>query len=108
MDKSQIPTKSYTFGKDDYVKEVSLYEWITHDEEDQYQSILYGRVGVDQETAETKKVDITITIDQVNEAERHLISSYISGLSMEEFNVLHPSVREGIREKAKELHDKKK
>lgn len=112
MDKSQIPSKSYTFGEGEYVKEVKLYEWITQDEEDKYQSILMGEAEINTDTAEDikkgKKYSISITVNQVSEARKHLIASYLCEMNIEEFNVLSPTVRAGIGDKVEEIHSKKK
>lgn len=117
MDKSQIPTKSYTFGEGEYVKEVSIYEWITQQEEDEYQEILLGDQQIGSDVAQKldsknkentgNEFKFSLSIKNVNKAKDYLVKAYLAS-NAGEYDIMRPDVRLAISQKIEEIHSKKK
>lgn len=108
MDKSAIPTVKIKIGEKEDQKEIELYQWLTQQEDDEYQNILTGGEKLELSSSDTDSIKFSATIANVTSARNYLVEHYCINLKPEEFNVMNPALRSELAEKIQELYAKKK
>lgn len=99
-----IPTIEVEIGKGEDLKKVSLYQWMTQEEEDKYNTILVGDKEYTQ--AEYAKMEeIGIPLQRLNESNTFLMQS-MCAIPWEEVNLWKPKLRSELLEKIQEVRAK--
>lgn len=106
MDKSAIPTKTVSIGKDDTKREVKVYEWLTQKEEDEYISLLTGGQAFTPD--ESGSISMTTTAEGLAASRNYLIEHYCIDLSMDEYNYMNPKLRADLNTAIEDLRTEKK
>lgn len=115
MDKSKIPTKEITVGKDDNLRTIKIYEWLTQDEEDERMRIMMGDQEVDVDEASSNadgkgeaKIKMKMKYDGVAQARKYLVEHMCVDLEWAEFNAMNPTYRADILSELEGQVNKKK
>ncbi len=96
--KDKIPLETFQVEE----VEVKAYQWLTQEEEDQFNIILSG----DQEYSESDAPKTKYS--HVIAAKNYRLKCLLVNPTFEELNILPPKVRDAIANKVQELIDKKK
>jgi len=104
----QIPTIEVEIGKGEDLKKVVLYQWLTQEEEDKYNSIMLGDLELDPaqlNKASKGEIQMKVSLQRVGESNRFLMQS-LCKTSWEEINSWKPSIRTDLLEKIREIREK--
>jgi len=99
-----IPTVEVEIGD----KKVSLYQWLTQEEEDKYNAIMLGDIQFDAQQlkkAEKGEMDMKVSMAKIADSNKFLIQS-ICTTPWEEVNSWKPTLRAELLTKIQELRSK--
>lgn len=106
MDKSGIPIHKVTIED----REISVYKWLTAEEDDEYRLLLMGdkEFDISEELIKEGKLKTTLSMDGVAKANRFLIEHMCVDLKWEEYNVWNPDKRSLLLEEINKVREAKK
>lgn len=89
--KENIPTRKITVGKGEEAKEIEIYEWMTQDEENEYQGLLFGETEADESTL--KSGEFRVKLKNLLTTNKFLVEHLCKDLKWEDFNTWNPELR---------------
>ena len=101
MDKSKIPTEKIILGE----REIIIYQWLTRDEESTYTTLLMGEKDI---PITGEEINLTTSLANFYRANDYLVSVMCLDLSVEDYGVMNPNLRNELTTKLTEIVNKKK
>lgn len=104
----EIPTIEIEIGKGEDLKKVLLYQWLTQEEEDQYNAIMLGDLQISQEqmdAAARGELGFNVSLKKISESNKFLIESMCT-TPWDQINSWKPSLRQELVSKIQEMRSK--
>jgi hypothetical protein len=108
MEGKKVPTVEIEIGKGEDVKKVSLYQWLTQEEEDKYNSIMLGDIELDATqlaNAQKGEMNMKVSLARVADSNKYLMQCMTVN-PWEEVNNWKPSMRTELLNKIQEIREK--
>jgi hypothetical protein len=102
-----IPTVKINIGKDETLKEVEVYQWLTVEEEEKKNEILLSNNELDLSSytgGKKKEIPLTIKINSLAKVNKYLIEAMCKNVTVDEYNIMNPVLRNELVEKVNEVY----
>lgn len=101
----KIPTTILEIGEDKL--KVEVYQWLSQEEEDEYNSILIGSKAIETNT-KAKELSFSVSYSDVLKANSYRLKTLLKSPSWDEVSQWSPDLRKELNDKVTEVIDKKK
>jgi hypothetical protein len=108
MDKSKIPTDTFTVGEGENKINVEVYQWITKEEDKKYNEFITKGMSIDEGEDGNGEVKVQLRQVDIIEAKDYLVKCMLKNPSYEDYNVMMPKYRDEIEDRIYELYNEKK